>query len=212
MLGRDFEGHNSMFGGLRNMLIGKLLSRSKAVPNGRSSSVGDIQVKVIVGGLGGLSSDPFTFTVNYPKQVVDRGERTDPLGDGYETRFSFQTKDINGTILPRIAMNERFNSQSDPTPNNWPSFVNAGFPFPPLAPGNVWIDKVSMFSSSAQPSPDPTLEIDPPDFTVVQRAFQEWRVGSATHTSPSGVYLLQTDLKRRRGLATNDPVTFITVP
>lgn len=173
-----------------------------------SATPNDIMVRVVVGGIGGLSSDPYYFTVNYPVRVNSRGEQTSGLGDGYETRFSYETKDITNQNMPQVAMNERFMNQGDAVSNNWRDFVDRGFPHFTIQPGNIWIDKVSMFSVAGEPPLDPGLV--PQDPTVVQYADQEWRVGSAT--VGQGVHLLTTAIKRRLGYATHDPRTYVPAP
>jgi hypothetical protein len=182
---------------------------TRATSVAHSTSINDIQVKVVVGGSGGLASDPVLFTVNYPKEIRDRGELTVGLHDGYETRFSYQTLDIAG--LPfhvPVAMNEKFVNVEDPISNNWPDFQNRGFGIYTIHSGNIWKDNVSMFTPPGGPTLNPPLISQ--DGTVVQQADQQWRVG--TTAIGGGIYLLKADLKRRKGFATNDPLTFIPVP
>jgi hypothetical protein len=183
----------------------------------RSDSIGDIQVRVTVGGVGGLSSDPTPFTVNYPKVINDLGEQTVPstggTGPGYETRFSYQTRDLGNWVVPRIAINEKFLNPQNPVSNNWAPFMSQGFPFPVMQATNIWFDKVSMFPSIQTPTLNPALVLPPlaPDDTVVQQAEQQWRVGSSM--VGQGVYLIQIDeLKRRKSRATNDTLNHIAVP
>jgi len=84
-----------------------------------SDTVGDIGIVISIGG---LTSDVFPFTSNAPTTNVYRGCVDQYYGDyGYNSKISYQTTDITGSPMFRIAINETFGPKED----DW--FAATGF-------------------------------------------------------------------------------------
>jgi len=168
-------------------------STPTATSQAPSGSVGDIHIKVSIGG---FESNTFNFTVNQPRQFVHQSDSdytvVPTYPTGYRSEIAYTTiEDMYGSPFASIALNESFGTfTDDTTQTGWSAPSQRGI----ASYSGTWADIMSVWCTgipcAASPLPVPPQGLN----QKVHHGTQTWRVGSST---PGTGLIIQTNVHQR---------------